>query len=259
MISSFSVGCQTIMWGPERNRHAMSEVLREVAAAEYDGVEIGARHLDLNRPNDFRRTLEAVGLRLVALHVGGDFLNPQSVASERGRINQVLNFLSALETEYLTISGTPKDSTSLEDFRQEAAELDQLGAHCRAHGVRLCYHNHYWEIENGAAGLRTLCEKTHPENVALALDVGWIERAGSSPLQVLQEFLDRVAYVHLKDAKDGEFVELGQGTVDFAKIIALLRQAERAWWLIAEQDTTRRTPMESARMSRKYLREAFGI
>ena len=259
MERRISVGCQTITWGPEKNRNAIGEVIKEVAAAGYEGVEIGARHLDLARPQDFKQILDENGLKLVALHIGGDFLNPQSVASDRSRIDEVLDFLAALGSEYLAISGIRKDSAALEEFRKEAVELDRLGATCRARDIKLCYHNHYWEIENNVAGLRLLCEGTDPANVSLALDVGWVERAGGSPVDVFQEFINRIGYIHFKDTKDGEFIEVGQGTVDFRGIMKVLQSVSKEWWIVTEQDTTRRLPFESVKMSRDYLRDTFGL
>jgi sugar phosphate isomerase/epimerase len=81
-----------------------------------------------------------------------------------------------------------------------------------------------------------------------------VERAGGSPLAVASEFLERVAYFHLKDTRDELWMEVGQGTVDFPELFRLIEG--RGWtWSVVEQDETRRTPLESAHLSREYLEQ----
>jgi inosose dehydratase len=54
---------------------------------------------------------------------------------------------------------------------------------------------------------------------------------------------------------NGIFAELGEGSVDFPAIFAILRDAGFAGWVIAETDVTQKsTALESATISRTYLR-----
>ena len=57
-------------------------------------------------------------------------------------------------------------------------------------------------------------------------------------------------------ADDGIWTELGQGSIDFPAIFATLDQAGFNGWIIVETDDTQlETPLESAVVSRGYLRE----
>jgi sugar phosphate isomerase/epimerase len=67
-----------------------------------------------------------------------------------------------------------------------------------------------------------------------------------------------VAYFHLKDTKDGEWLEVGQGPVDFEGLFQLVQGRDLAW-AVVEQDETRRTPLESARLSREHLKREVGL
>jgi len=88
----------------------------------------------------------------------------------------------------------------------------------------------------------------------------------------------RVQYVHLKDVdlevldrcrreelgfrdalRLGIFTEFGAGGMDFDGFFAALASQGYSGWMIVEQDTTRKTPMESAKISREYLRGALGV
>lgn len=246
------IGIQTRPWGPELNRQDLGQVMAEIAAAGYDGIEIGAQHLDITQPEPFCSLVAGHGLEVVGIHVGGEIYDPDSVARALRDLEQTVAFAAQVGAPYLPFSGRPKLDKTEEEHRNQAASLNRLGRLCADHGLKLCYHNHYWEIEDGCAELRYLCQHTDPDLVWLCLDVGWVERAGGSPLEVAREFLERVAYFHFKDTKDDLWMEVGQGTVDFAGLLGIIGGTALPWSVV-EQDETQRAPAESARLSREYL------
>ena len=128
-----------------------------------------------------------------------------------------------------------------------------MGEICRERGLTYLYHNHWYEIVNNAAELQAICNLTDPELVSLCLDIGWVERANASVVDVTTEFLDRIAYFHLKDTKDEKFVSLGDGTVDFPGFFAAIR-GKGDFYLTYEQDEFLPTALESALRTREYLR-----
>ncbi len=130
-------------------------------------------------------------------------------------------------------------------------------------------------------GLERLCELTDPEVVKLCVDVFWVQYGGKDPLSVLRRYLDRLAFVHLKDMeyigpelrRDGvllpiyprlplsgevEYVELGRGEVDLAGVWRMLAPLNHPW-VVYEQDEASIPPAESAAISRRYIRECLGI
>jgi sugar phosphate isomerase/epimerase len=88
----------------------------------------------------------------------------------------------------------------------------------------------------------------------LCLDIGWVERSGQSPLSVTREYLDRIAYLHLKDTLDGRFVNLGEGTVDIAGVIDVLEGRNGVYFTV-ELDEVVPDSLESAKKCRAYLQE----
>lgn len=260
------VGVQTRPWGPEMNRERLPEILAEIASAGYDGFEIGAQHLDISRPEPFRRLIADHGLRVIGVHVGGEIYDPQSVQEALDNLERIVAFAVEVGASFVPYSGRAKPDKTEEEYGYQAENLNRIGQICRDNELTLSYHNHFWEIENDCRELRHLCEHTDPELVSLCLDVGWVERAGGSPVDVARTFLDRVAYFHLKDTKEEEWMEVGYGTVDFPGLFQLI-QDRPEWsrakgageWLVVEQDETQRPPVESARMSREYVKQHLGV
>lgn len=252
------IAVQTRPWGPEMNREHLEQVLDEVAAAGYDGIEIGAQHLDLNRPAAFGRLLSDRGLQLAAVHVGGEIYDPRAVREAMANLERAISFAAAAGAAFLAFSGKAKTGKSDAEFCFEAESLNTIGEVCRENGLALVYHNHYWEIADGCRELHYLCDHTDAALVSLCLDVAWVWRGGADPVAVAREFLPRIGYLHLKDSTAGEWRELGYGSLDLAG----LRDAvlhKRFAWAVVEQDETVGPALDSAVISRAYLREQWGV
>jgi len=253
-----NVGIQTRPWGPEMNRERLPQILSEIKAAGYDGFEIGAQHLDISDPDSLRNLAAQHGLHVVGIHVGGEIYDPESVQAALKNLEQTVRFARAAGARFIPFSGRLKENKTADALTNQAANLNQIGQVCRAEGLTLCYHNHFWEIENDCAELHHICNHTDPKLVSLCLDVGWVQRAGGDPVSVARTFNDRVGYFHIKDTTPDEWMEVGYGDVDFPALFQVI-QGRSAGWLVVEQDETRRQPAESAQMSRTYLLEQLGI
>jgi sugar phosphate isomerase/epimerase len=70
-----------------------------------------------------------------------------------------------------------------------------------------------------------LVENTDPRWVDFQLDVGWATIGGEDPAALIEEFVDRIALLHVKDVADiggpaERQVTVGQGEVDWAALFA---------------------------------------
>jgi inosose dehydratase len=252
------IGIQTRPWGPEANRQRLPEVLADVQAAGYDGIEIGAQHLDITQPAPFRQLLAYHDLAVTGIHVGGEIWNPQAMRDALARLQQTMAFAAAAGAPHLCFSGAMKQSKPDAELAQAAENLNHIGELARGHGLRLAYHNHFWEIEDDCRELRFVRDHTDPASVSFLLDVAWVHRGGGDAAAVAREFLPRIAYFHLKDVRGTEWLELGQGDVDLPGVFRVMAGREFLW-AVVEQDETKRQPVESARMSREYLREKLSL
>ncbi|MFP4395271.1 MAG: sugar phosphate isomerase/epimerase family protein [Anaerolineales bacterium] len=254
------IGVQTRPWGPEMNQNQLPDILDDIVAAGYDGFEIGAQHLDLAHPAAFQALLDERGLAVAGIHVGGEIYDPDAVQQAMADLERAMAFAAEVGAPYLPFSGKLKEDKSEAEMQQQAASLNAVGERCQALGLTLCYHNHYWEIENDAAELRYLVEHTDPALVSFCLDLAWVKRGGDDPVNIARYLLDRdrIGYFHLKDTTSDEWMELGRGEVDFSAVLPLITERYDGW-LVVEQDEVQRAPVESARISREYLRAEFGI
>ncbi len=238
------LACQTITWGPERLFRNYADVLKEVSEAGFSGVETNLAVLK-KHASELKDLFYEYELELVAAHTGVVDLQNTSL---RDFVEELI-LLKDNGCHYLLVSA-PSDSTVV-DLEEYGNFLSRITALTRDMGVEVCFHNHSWELANNFAGLNALLKATQGK-VELAVDFGWVVQAGVDLDDFVRKFGAYIRYVHLKDFGEGEWRELGRGTLPVEKVLEVIRPLNLTWWVV-EQDTTNKTPIESAILNRNFL------
>jgi sugar phosphate isomerase/epimerase len=110
-----------------------------------------------------------------------------------------------------------------------AATAEALGAAAKlasSYGVRVGYHNHWWELQsriNGRSAFEIFADQLDPD-VLLEVDTYWATAGGENAPDLLRRLGDRVHAIHVKDgglATDATGqVPAGQGSVPVQEILA---------------------------------------
>ena len=232
----------------------MDEIMKCVAECSYTGIEVGLRHFDLEKPEYYSELLKRNKLEMIALHIGGDFTNSESVQRQMDNIYSAIRLAHKLECINIFISGGFKKDKKNEDFKNEAENYNKLGEIIRNEGLTLSYHNHNWEFANDACGYNIIVENTDPDNLYFVPDVGWITRAGYNPVTVIKNIKDRISNIHFKEFdKEDNIVELGTGIVDFKSVFDFIASL-KDMWIIAEQDKTTIGAQNSVAKNYKFIK-----
>jgi len=261
-------------------------VLDEIAEASYEGTELAS-----NAPRDaglLRDELQRRGLRLAGAFLALDFFTSplESEVEQAGLLARLLREAgaevlvagpAAHPQRMASAGGSRQPATTGAQYQQIATGLERVGKRCRQENIVLAFHNHAGTFIETAEELEELCQRADPALVRLCLDVGHLVLGGGDPVQAIQRYGQRLAYVHLKDVdphvlerlRSGQggfleglrwrvFCELGSGCLDLAGIVGALRQQRFEGWIVLEQDTSFRPPLESAVESRKRFRGVAG-
>jgi len=120
-----------------------------------------------------------------------------------------------------------------DDIAATAKALNEAAAVAAEHGVRVGYHNHWWELESridGRSAFEVLADQLDPR-VVLEVDTYWATAGGEDAAALLKRLGDRVVAIHVKDgglATDGTGqVPAGQGQVPVAEVLAAAPNALR--------------------------------
>ncbi len=146
----------------------------------------------------------------------------------------------ALGATYARFSGG--SNWTLDQYRETAEVLNEVGATLAESGITLAYHNHGWEFEieeDGVTAYDVLLDETDPDYVAMELDVYWSASVGVDAADLFREHPGRFPLVHVKDmAEDGSFADVGEGILDFQEMFALRDVAGIEWYLIEHDQPT---------------------
>jgi inosose dehydratase len=303
-MSLIKVGNAPVSWGvyeADRPNPPFGRILDEIARAGYEGTELGPYGYLPTEAGALARELKARGLGL-----GSSFVAlPLEDASRRAasvehalRVGRLLATQGVGEViladdedpERARIAGRVDANTragwSEVQWREALATLQAVATALRDElGMRVVVHHHAGTFVETPAEIDRLLAATDADLVGLLLDTGHCVYGGGDPLDVLKRHRGRVRYLHLKDARESElrhvrtsdvsmseawqrgvFCPLGEGVVDFPRVIETLRGDGYAGWLIVEQDVVpdaqgrlEPDPSDSARKSRAYLRDQAGV
>jgi inosose dehydratase len=260
--------------------------LAETREAGYAGIELGNKF-----PRDaavLRPILERHGLALVSGWYSGGLLE-RSLDEEIAAVEGHLSLLSALGCKIMVFAETTGSiagarGTGLSrrpclkpaDWADFGTRLTALAGHLAQRGVAMAYHHHMGTVVQSEADIDRLMAATGPA-VGLLLDTGHLAYAGADPLAVAKRWKTRINHVHCKDIRrpildhaqlvdasfldsvvDGVFTVPGDGSIDYPPILAVLREAGYAGWIVveAEQDPATAHPLTYARMGFAYLSAA---
>ena len=218
--------------------------VEKVAEMGYTGVEF-AGYGNI-APSDMASFLKGLNLKTYGTHFG---MLPKT--DEQLKAEMDMN--AALENPYLVCPYMPMET------REDALKLADLMNECqkklRPLGFRLGYHNHAHEFKKvGDEYLMDILLQNTEKDIFAEVDVFWVQYAGADPVSFISKYPNRQPLIHLKElGKDRKSnVEIGSGTVDFAKIFEL-GPALGIEHYIVEQEEYTLAPIESCRTSLEGL------
>jgi inosose dehydratase len=179
---------------------------------------------------------------------------------------------------------TPNMGLDDDEWRIFARGAERMARAVRAEtGLRTVFHPHCAGYVETPDEIARLLDLTDPELLGLVFDTGhFTYGAGTAKITAqegLQQFRDRIWYVHFKDCapavaaqargegwdyfravEHGVFCELGQGVVNFPAALEWLRENNYRGYITVEQDVLpgMGSPKASAQRNRAYL-ERIGL
>ncbi|MGY1817353.1 sugar phosphate isomerase/epimerase family protein [Geodermatophilus sp. SYSU D00663] len=241
-----------------QQRH--EEVLRRLAEMGYRNVE--PYTLGDWTAEQYRALLDRYGLKASARHVDvGTHTDPADIAQilEDNRVLGIKYFGSGSSAGAPWIPEQQRLRTEA-DWVAYAEYLDAVGEQARKAGQTLMVHNHDFEFTT-VFGDRTafdiLMQHTQAKNVVSQLDLYWVSFAGLDPVDVIEEYGNRIQLFHVKDLNPalGNRIEIvGRGNIDFPSIFAAAGGSTK--YYVVEHDPRNDLsfdPFEAAQEGFEYL------
>ena len=231
-------------------KQSMADTLRAVAAAGYEGVEVGGSFGDMDA-GSMKRLCDELNLKVIAMHA--------SIAELQNSFESVAENALLLDTKYVVIAWSGEEYRSREGALELAKILNEVGARLNSSALQLCYHNHDFEFAkyDGETMFDILLSNTDEKLVQAEVDSFWVQKGGGSAADFIRQHKGRVPLVHIKDMTNDEretFAEIGSGKMNWPEVFAASEEGDVVAYIV-EQDQCDGDPMESIKISLDNLRQ----
>ena len=252
-------------------------VMTKLAEIGYDAVEFAGFYG--HSADEINAMLKETGLVAISSHV------PYAVfmADMQGTVD----YHAAIGCKYIAVPYLDEQTRpGAPGFAEALRNIAEFGALCKKSGIQLLYHNHDFEFVqvSGQYGLDFIYDATSPCVLQTEIDTCWVNVAGEVPAEYIRKYTGRAPVVHLKDfvgsKKEGEalfalitadgkddvavekkaqpafdFRPVGYGVQDIPAIIKAGLDAGASWFIVEQDRSSERTPLEAAAMSHGTVRK----
>ena len=269
-MKRWKLGYQTNCWGPMggdavgvtsatrltyRTYADMAGAIADIAEAGFDGVEMFDGNLLDYQSAELRRLLDAAGVQLVASYSGCNFIFPDLLEEELARIDRVSAATAEAGGKYIVLGGGAQRAAGIRegDYALLGAALNQAAAVARKHGISAHYHPHLSTIVETPEQVRKIFAQT---DIGFCPDTAHLAAGGADVPALIEEFFDRITYVHMKgwQRTPFRFTPLDQGDLDTHAILAKLEALKFEGWITTELDEWSE-PAAAAQRTRKFFQD----
>ena len=231
--------------------------LKKLAEYGYDGVEFAGTYG--HTAKEVREMADEAGLVIISQHIGLPAFEDMF---------QVIADHITMGCEYIGIPGIGGDrGPGKQGFAKSLRTLYDFGTLCMQAGIQLLYHNHAFEFMQFSEqyALDFLFDAIPEDLLMTELDVGWVKYAGVDPVEYIRKYEGRCPVVHMKDyagwvlnghkpdhAADDEpfvFKPVGYGCQDVKAVVETALDCGTEWFIVEQDASTERTPLEDAKLS----------
>jgi sugar phosphate isomerase/epimerase len=171
-----------------------------------------------------RSQLAGYSLTPVSISAHSDLARPEGVSHFKARID----FAAALEVEIVN-TGTGHTESSADEEQFVALMKDEVIPYAKARNVKIALETHGGMTGTAQDCLRTL-GRLDSAQVGINYDpANVIYYRGVRPEQDIAQIAAHIIHVHMKDQRGGQgvadFPPLGEGEIDFARLLEILARA----------------------------------
>lgn len=246
------------------------------------GVDVANNSFWGLKVTELKKILADNGLSTYSGHYDmGKYLDRNN--DDKESIEKYIEIAAELGQQYVIAPVNPMhdlNNLQVEDYQYAAEQLNKAGELAKQAGIKVGYHNHFWEFRqfaNNTRGLDIMLAFTERDLVAFELDIFWIEKAGLNPLSYIEKYPGRFEMWHVKDMdkqftktvigpdfdqapldsifKEVKYTEVGAGSIDFANIIQAAEKSGLVHAFVEQDDIYLENKFDSIKKSYDYVQK----
>jgi sugar phosphate isomerase/epimerase len=207
----------------------------------------------------YKALLDDIGLKQHSGHVGIGFDQDRSSTNMLNNWERVLEDAAICGQEYVVLGWIDeKYRKTLDDYKRVIDIMNNCALKAKQYNIQFCFHNHDFEFKpvEGVIPYDLMLKGTDKELVKFELDHYWTTKAKVKSSKLIKSNPGRFPLFHLKDMKKKvtEFVEVGDGRINYAKILGLSDIAKTKYFYVEQDNTYHLSPLESIERSYNNLK-----
>jgi inosose dehydratase len=291
MAGKVKVGSAPDSWGvwfaDDPQQTPWERFLDEVAAAGYTRIELGPYGYLPTDPSRLKEELGKRGLEMTAGTIFEHLHRPDSWESTWREVSAAAELTAAMGAKHLVVipsmwrdptTGEIVEPPELDDesWSRHGRQMTELGKRIAGeYGLNTQFHPHADAHVDTHGHVERFLAETDGDYVKLCLDTGHISYCGGDNLKLIQDYPERIGYVHLKQVdpvvlasvveegvgfgeavKRGVMCEPPQGLPELPPVLDALAGLDVELFAIVEQDLypcAPDTPLPIAERTLAYL------
>ena len=262
-------------WGLN-TKEQMIQALKDIKEVGFTKFESVRNAIDVFKNNalEFKTITDEYGVYPVSFY----FHQTGDEKTDVEEVKSKIEFLKINNVHRMSIQapGISGRAATQEELAHVLKTIEKISHIAKEYDVIPCVHPHAGTMIMYENEIDFIMQNTAPEYVSFCPDTAHLVLGKCDPVEIFRRYIDRIRFVHLKDIMkntetkvvDGEnkgfdvysnFLELGNGNVDFKSIFKLFKKNGYDGYLTIELDKSRYTNKESAQISKRYLEDKLGI
>ena len=286
-----------VSWGvdyaDDPNNPDWKKVFTEISKSGYQYSESGPYGY---LPSDFqiiKDHMNSINLKIIGGFIFDNLHQPSKHHQIKDKIINSCRLLKKLNSSYFVIidhiskermdtSGDQKNSVSLEknDFKAMSSFIKEISNICyEEYGLLPVYHPHAGTYIEYESEIDDILNEVNSDYLGLCLDTAHLYYSAVDPYLAIEKYDSKIKYMHLKDidqnvlnnvyknkidfdtaVKMNVFCPLGNGVIDFPKILKNLNNINYSGYATIEQDIDPNeglNPQEYAKNSLSFLTKSI--
>ena len=213
-------------------------VIEKIGKMGYQGVEFAGYYSWDKKPKELRKLLDDNGLKCCGTHTALPTL-------QGDQLQRTIELHKELGNKFLICpSLSAKDAAGWTNL---AKQFNDISDKAGEQGMLVGYHSHAGDYKkyDGKTAWEIFFDNTKPE-VVHQLDVGNTLDGGGDPFAMLKKYPGHTKTTHLKEHGGAKDAAIGEGEIDWKKLLELYETVGGTEWYIVEYEHS--NPLEKIKV-----------
>ena len=184
--------------------------LDEIVLTGWNGVEMNAGFLYyyLDHVEELKKLLKLHNLDLTTFYSHLSLTDEDDFKSELNTIKSKINLIKSFGADILLIDGGRKnpEGVSRKDYESAVEKIKRICELAHSNGLKPTWHIHWGTMFDREDIFEYLMKNTEKDSLYLCPDTAQLYISGMDPFKTIEEYQDRISYIHLKDIIENNFI-----------------------------------------------------